>query len=351
MIYDLKSTTGADWRMTALNPSQDELKKWAAYCCGRYTASTDMVWLDDMNQSVSLEKLFPKPDGQLGSIPGIFVPALPTALEMADPIQALTSMARYKRQCDHVASIEKHIMTKSVNISQMLVQTISQSMLTLLRSTVRGMAIMDNLSEPLPIINLIMTTDFSMGSQLITDPVDKYYKARTYFESPAVKQKEGESSTVFAVRYNAEYQKVQLLATSSGCQAQLPSAQVLTYMFLSKMTTKYDPMKADYDKGTRVKPTTIDGVITHAVYYDTLPAAVSNAKYTPAEKLAYAIKLVARKTKGAKKSNNANNDVSPAWECRMHKTNAHMYADPACMKAREIYKAKKAAERASEKTA
>jgi hypothetical protein len=53
----------AEWKMTTSNQSQNELKKMAVYCSGRYTATIDMVRLDDMCETVSLEKLFPLPDG------------------------------------------------------------------------------------------------------------------------------------------------------------------------------------------------------------------------------------------------------------------------------------------------
>jgi hypothetical protein len=342
----------ADWKMTQDNPSQNDLKKWAAYCSAQYSATTDTVWKDDLDQTVSMAKIFPKPDGQLGSLPGIFVPALPTAADMADAVKAITEMARYKREMDHVASIQKHMMSKSVNISQMLVKTISPAMLTLLRSTTTGINILDNLSEPLPIINYIMSTDYSAGSQLITDPVDKYFQAKSYFESAAVKQKDtGESSTVFAVRFNAEFQKVGLLANIAGVAGQLPDDQVLTYMFLGKMAKRYDAMKADYEKGVRQKPTTINGVIVHALYWDSLPSAtVSVAKYSPAEKAAYALQVQNNKAaKGFIKSNS-----KPAvimYKCRMHKTDKHEYNDPTCMKARAEWNAKKAAEKVAEKTA
>jgi hypothetical protein len=299
-----------------------------------------------------MAKIFPKPDGTLGSLPGIFIPALPTANDMADPIRSITEIARYKREEDHVASIKKHMMSKAVNISQMLVNTISPTMLTLLRATPRGISIMDNPSEPLEIINFIMSTDFSAGSQLITDPVDKYFMAKSYFESAAVKQKDtGESSTVFAIRFNAEFQKVSLLAGNAGVAGQLPDDQILTYMFLGKLAKRYDNMKSDYEKGVRAKPKTINGVIAHALYWDSLPSAtVPVAKYSPAEKAAYAIQVKNNKAaKGFIKNNSKGPFIN--YECRMHKTDKHQYNDSTCMKARAEYNAKKAAERDAVKTA
>ncbi len=109
-------STGPEWRMTSANPSQDDLKKWAAYCCARYTASTDTVWMDDNGDNVSLAKIFPKQDGQLGVNPTIFIPVIPTLAKLADPVLKITSMAKYKSDSDLVASIERHIRSASVNI-------------------------------------------------------------------------------------------------------------------------------------------------------------------------------------------------------------------------------------------
>ena len=332
--------------MTAANPTQDELKKWAAYCCARYEASTDTVWVDDNGQDVSMAKLFPKPDGTLGVMPTIFVPATPTAIELADPVLKVTTMAKYKRESDLVASIEKHIRSSSVNISQMLIRTISAEMTTLLRATVVGIAVMDNVSNPLAILNRIMSTDYNQGSLLVTDPEEQYFNAKTYFDSIAVKQKEGELSSVFAVRFNAEYQKVSQLALLAGLQAQLMTAKLLTYSFLGKMSKKYDPLKLEYAKGARVKPDTIHGVINHALFYDNLSTAVP-PKYSAAEKAAYAIQ---RQQAKPQKEQNANNVTAP-WKCRIHKVNTHIIGDATCMKAREAYNAKKAAKLAAEKTA
>ena len=91
-----------------------------------------MVWDDDMGETVSLEKLFQRPHDSLGSIPGIFSTVLPTPVEMADPIMSIISMTRFNREFDHVANIQKHIMAKSVDVSQMLVRTISPGMLIFL---------------------------------------------------------------------------------------------------------------------------------------------------------------------------------------------------------------------------
>lgn len=353
MMHTSMGSNGPEWKMTAANPSQDDLKKWAAYCCGRYIGSTDTVWMDDNGDNVSMAKIFPKQDGQLGVNPTIFIPVIPTATQLADPVLNVISTAKFKRDSDLVASIERHIRSASVNISQMLVRTITTEMTTLLRGTINGIAIMDDISNPLRIINYIMTTDYSQGSQLVTDPAEQYHKARTYFDSASVKQKEGESSAVFSVRYNAEYQKVSQLAYSANLQAQLMTPQLLTYTFLDKMTKKYDAMKADYDKGARIKPVTIAGVVLHALYYDTLPAIPATAKYSPAEKAAYALQVQANKdAKFATRKNNAT--ITPTvskFKCDMHKTDAHVWNDAACKKAKQAYYAKKLADKASEKSA
>ena len=115
--------------MTAANPTQDEFKKLTSYCSRKYTASTDIVWADDMGETVSLEILFSRPDISLGSIPGIFSTVLPTPVEMAALIMSIISKARYKKECDNVANIQNHIMPKSVNLSHMLVRTISSGLL------------------------------------------------------------------------------------------------------------------------------------------------------------------------------------------------------------------------------
>ena len=348
------AATGPEWKMTATNPSQDELKKWAAYCSGRYSASTNTVWIDDNGQEVSMAKIFPKPDGTLGSDPTIFIPAVPTLTQLADPVLKVTSMAKFKRDGDLVGSIESHIRSASVNISQMLVRTISPEMTTMLRATINGIGIMDNLSNPLAIINYIMSMDYSQGSLLVTDPEEQYFKAKTYFDSSSVMQNTNENSSVFAVRFNAEYQKVSQLAALAGLQAQLMTPKLLTYSFLTKMSKKYDPMKLDYDKGVRAKPNTINGVVLHALFWDNLPpeaSTVSAPKYTTAQKAAYAVQLAnrqhANKLQKCKKAN-----IDPAdWKCRIHKCNTHIIGDAVCMKAREVYNAKKAAEKAAEKSA
>ena len=90
-----------------------------------------MVWVDNMGETVSLEKLFSRPDISLGSIPGIFSTVLPTPAEMADPIMSKISKVRYKKGCDH--------MVKSVKISQMLVRTILPGMLTLSKPSQRDL--------------------------------------------------------------------------------------------------------------------------------------------------------------------------------------------------------------------
>ena len=351
------ASTGAEWKMSAANPTQDELKKWAAYCCARYTATTDTVWIDDNGEEVSLSQIFPKPDGQLGTNPTIFVPATPTLAELQDPVQNVTCTAKYKRDSDLVASIEKHIRSASVNISQMLVRTVSPEMITILRGTILGIGIMDKLTNPLAIINYIMATDYTAGAQLVTDPVEQYHKAKSYFESPAVRQKDsGESASVFAVRFNAEYQKVTQLAGVAGLQAQLMTTQLLTYTFLDKLNKRYDTMKSDYTKGVRQKPVTIAAVVIHALYWDTLPtstASTASPKYSPAEKAAYAIQLQAKRdAKSSSKVTNSNIIPSVSkFNCDLHKTNAHVYNDAACKKAKAEYYAKKLADKALQKSA
>ena len=346
------ASTGPEFRMTATCPTQDELKKWAAYCCSRYQASTDTVWVDDVGQDVSLAQLFPKQDGTLGSMPTVFVPATPTLAELQDPVLKVVTMARYKMESDLVASIKKHIRSASVNISQMLVRTISAEMTTILRNTVIGIATMDDLTNPLSILNYIMAKDYSLAAQMVTDPIEQYHNAKVYFDSTSVKQKDtGESSTVFAVRFNAEYQKVQQLAGVAGLQAQLMTAQLLTYSFLSKLNKKYDTLKSDYDKGNKVKPVTIAGVVLHCLYWDNLPTASggSQSKYTPAERAAYAIQRAQQKRN---KSVNAN--IAPVvskYKCIMHKTDLHVWNDPVCIKAKEAYRVKRDAAKAAEKSA
>ncbi len=52
------ASTGPEFKMTAANPTQDEFKKLTSYCSRKYTASTDIVWADDMGETLSLENFF-----------------------------------------------------------------------------------------------------------------------------------------------------------------------------------------------------------------------------------------------------------------------------------------------------
>jgi hypothetical protein len=338
MIYDNNSKPSilpwdVNFRMTKVNPTMDELKKLMVHCCGLYTSTTDMVWHDEFGEITSMEKLFPRPNGDLGSVPTIRAPVPPTDAELADPLRRASHEARYKRECDLEAKIKAHILAKSCNISQMITRTISPGMLSFLKSTVDGLRIMTELGKPLEMINFIMQTDFSVGSQLIRDPTDKYYKARTYFESRSVIQWDYETSTVFLVRFNAEYSKVTLCATTANCVLELPSAQFLAYMFLSKLLSKYDPLRQEYEKGLRIKPTTADGIVAHCLFWDN-----TKLKHTPEEKQAYYVSQLNKKSKII-----VNTDKTPVTKsdqkCRLHKTDSHVYNDEECKKAKAAYRA------------
>jgi hypothetical protein len=295
-----------------------------------------MVWGDEFGELTSMEKIFPRTNGDLGSMPSIYAPIPPTDLELADSLRGKIHEARYRRECDLEAKIKLHILSKSCNISQLIVRTISPGMLSLLNSTAAGLKIMSELGKPLEMVNYIMQTDFSTGAQLIRDPIDKYYMARTYFESKSVMQLDHETSTVFQVRFNAEYTKVTLCATTAKCVTELPSAQFLAYMFLSKLLPRYDPLRQEYEKGLRTKPKTTDGVIEHCLFWDNV---ISKQKYTPEQKQAYAMQQKATNPKKVNLNNQLTIPPKTGFKCRLHKTDSHDYNDEACKKAKAAYRA------------
>ena len=315
----------ADYKVKSSNPTQDEVRRMLEHCKMVYAQSTDTVWIDDSTPGVttSLVQIFPKEDGTPGTQPTIKSVVQPTNTN--DKI----AMAEWKDDRARERKIQDHVTSRSVNISQMIIKTLSAGMSNILRKDQAGMNIMDNLSNPLAMILYIMSTDFSVGSQTIIDPIEKYFKARMYFDSNQVQQWSTETAITFSFRYKAEFSKVQFLAQQANIASELPGSVVLAYMFLGKLSSKYDPLRTEYEKTTRPKPKDIAGIIKDAMYWDTVTTV--KPTYSPAQKAAYAVGIARAKQAHQNANNVPNTPPILGFKCRTHKTNDHAWKDAKCI--------------------
>ena len=149
------------------------------YRRGRYAASKDRVWKDANGKIVSMTEIFPEANGTLGSYTTYPKIDRPTDDQQLAGIDSKLIMYDYTSEMNEQSKIKDHIQSRPVNISQLLLSTISLGMLNILRKDPAGCAIMDELSKSLEMIDYIIGTDYSPNTQLT---VDKYFKAKIHFE-------------------------------------------------------------------------------------------------------------------------------------------------------------------------
>ena len=215
------------WRMQYHNPTQDQCRQYISIIEAKFSLRTDLVWRDKSGKVQSLANIFPQKDGSSGAYPTIeAVDDLTDAEWLLPNSKALFNNWSYL--ISEQRKQKSHVLTKGTNITTLLNNSMSNGMRQKLLSDPAGRTAMIKLEDPLTLINLIMTTDFTVNTLNAKTDSQKYFQARDYFDTN-VKQKPTENSREFSIRFNSEFSKVKLLATKAGTESQLPSEEILSF--------------------------------------------------------------------------------------------------------------------------
>lgn len=320
------------WRMAYDYPTQDQTRLYMSTVQAKYNLTTNKVWKDKLKVVHSLSDIFPKDDGSLGTWPTIeTVPDLTDAQVQSPNYKSL--FYNWSKAKDEEAKQNEHVLIKGTNITSLIKTTMSEGMKQKILSEPAGRKAMITLEDPLTLINLIMTTDFTVNTLNAKSDGEKYFNARDYFDT-SVMQKSGESSRLFAVRFKAEFSKVKLLADNAKIGSQLPDEEMLCLEFLGKLSNRYDDLRSLYDKGVKVKPKTVDLLLVDSAYYDYQIPIVKKSLLTESQTITLATqsqssndKYKGKKFGGVKRPSNLNNTN---FRCNKHRTNEHAAKDDAC---------------------
>jgi hypothetical protein len=308
------------WRMIYNNPSQDQIRQFMSIIRSKYSLKTDLVWKAKDGSVQSCVNLFPKDDGSLGSQPVIDPVIDLTEAQLASPIGQILK-DKWREDYKDFRSRTQHLLTRGTNITTLINNSMSSGMKQLLLSDAKGRDAMNKLEDPLTLINLIMTTDFTINTLNAKSDIQKFFNAKTEFNNTV--QKVNETSTAFSIRFKTEFSKLKLLAVTAGVESQLPTDEVLSFEFLHKLTPKYNELREEYDKGIKVKPVTIDLLLVDTRFYDS--TVVKKVMETT---LITKRSIPGQEYKGKVKrpfKSNPNN-----YRCIKHKTSEHCAKDQVC---------------------
>jgi hypothetical protein len=320
--YDGLQTDG--WRMVYNNPSQDQIRQYISIIKSKYSLKTDLVWTAKDGSVQSCVNFFPDDAGNLGKQP-VIDPVLDlTDAQLASPGGKILQ-DKWREDYKDFRARTQHVLTRGTNITTLINNTMSTGMKQLLLSDAAGRAAMNKLEDPLTLINLIMTADFTTNTLNAKSDLQKYFNAKMDFNNMV--QKMGETSTAFSIRFKTEYSKLKLLAVTAGVDKQLPNDEVLSFEFLHKLTSKYNELREEYDKGIKIKPATIDLLLVDTRFYDT--AMVKKVMETS---------LVTKRTNSGqefkgklKRYNSSKPNVNPNnYRCIKHRTSEHCSKDQVC---------------------
>jgi hypothetical protein len=237
-----------------------------------------------------------------------------------------------------------------MNIHAEILNRISPGMRQILDKTKAAKLIIADQSKPLELINLILSTDFSLAAQMMRGDKEKYLDARIQFDSTVLSQRGNESANDFSKRFRAEYAKIEQLAAAAGIKAELPSSEIQAYTFFSKLHARYQPLREDYAKKIKVKPTDIDAMLEDIACYETV---VDTKKHHVPEKMVLVASAQApTKRPETKRINKRTPDGSTTAEkrfrCEKHSTNDHARGDSGCAQQDRIEQAAVAKYQASQ---
>ena len=196
--------------------------------------------------------------------------------------------------------------------------------------TTAGESALESEDDPLTLINILYSTDFSGEASMVTDPVEKFFNAMNRFtDDRNFCMGVNESLDVWVRRFNACIAKIELLARVARLDLKLPTEKMKALAFYNKLGVRYKGMRERYDFGlVDTKPATVDEMVDVARFYNNHSRAMSHIiSDKPQQKGAYHSRV---ETKPDEKCGVSTGGM----RCNTHNTNSHKYDDDECKRLR-----------------
>ena len=323
------------------NPTPDVIRKFLVKSKHHFASKIDGAWervqqrnrldingeliLNNEGQPIRDEVLTVEsmllifPEGSTaGRYPIPIEPEEPAAVTGESSFEKEKKIIKWKNEMQIYELQKNKIINAKLSYSGEFKQALSTEVQDVMRRQEIGREALDG-NDPLEIINVLLSTDFSPKATVAASPMVKYEEAIERFNGEILRQEYNESLDSWEKRFGAERVNLTNIAVSAGKQGELPSEESMAYKFFMRTNGIYNKVREDVRTGAR------PGGFPHTVL-----AAMEILR--PYEK-----PNQSNKNKGVYivKSGNVGNksdQVSKGWshKCPLHKSNDHNYNDKTC---------------------
>ena len=279
-----------------------------------------------------MANIYPDAQGRSGSYPIPIEPIDPTDEDMADPIRKMKAESKWRASFKEAEWQSRYIETQRGVQAAMLKGSLSEGIKDTMRKSESGRQALESLDDPLDIINVLIATDFSRDSLLAIDPVERFcLHLNKYNDKEQTRQGPHESLEDWRKRFNSEVAKLEILAKDAGKETQVPDESLRALHFYQKLNNNYTDLRKRFDTGlASKKPTTVDGVVELAKFYDrkTTSQQFNNNGSTPPTSDNQQRGVF--KTTTSSGGNDTHKKEKERFRCYTHHTNEHRWNDEEC---------------------
>lgn len=261
--------------------------------------------------------IFPDPDGKAGTYPTANPVTLPSATILADATKEKFALARWKKDDDANEKQLEHIRNQKTALAGTIKQSLNDKIKACMRKEARGISALDSNDDPLDLINVFLSTDFTTNSQFHNNPERKFNVHLDRLQSKEFKMDNHDTLDTWHLKFTSEIAQLSLYAKASGNIADIPSEKRQAHLFYEKLNSRYDEMrrriimKLDMSIPDKVE----DWMIKASLYQDN---PLSSNDFNPSGKTKPVFTMV--QDGGSKER----------FSCRHHKTHDHSFKDDVC---------------------
>ena len=323
------------------SPSPDVIRKYLLKARNHFASKTENAWerIFEVNQvdangtnvvdangnnvmvvTTSIESmLLIFPDGSTAG-------RYPIPIEVREPVAAASDtnfekekkIVKWKNEMTVAENQRKSIINNKLSYSGELKLSISNEIQDVMRRQAAGRDALDG-NDPLEIINVLISTDFSVKATVAASPLIKYEEAIERFNGDNLRQEFNETLDAWEKRFGSERVNLNNIALVAGKSTEVPNEESMAYRFFMRTNGIYKQVREDVRTGTRA-----------GGFPKTVVSAMEILR--PFEKPGNRISVNNNnnRVRGVYVAEKKENKKGWSHRCPLHKSNEHDYNDSVC---------------------